>query len=95
MTLAAVCASAATYSLTLYQPATVAGKELKAGDYKLSIEDGKAVIKKGKEMVEAPVKVENGSDKFSATSVRYSDEGGKSVVKEIRLGGTSTKVIFN
>ncbi|MBI5085038.1 MAG: hypothetical protein HZB13_10640 [Acidobacteria bacterium] len=94
LTLAAACASAATYSLTLFQSAAVGGKVLKAGEYKLSIEEGKAVIKQGKESVEVPVKVENGPDKFSVTSVRYTEEGGKSKVKEIRLRGTSTKVIF-
>ncbi len=88
-------ASAATYDVQLFQPSTVEGKELKPGEYKLILENDKAVIKKGKESVEASVKVENGDAKFNSTSVRYVSENGKMKVREIRLGGTNTKVVFN
>jgi hypothetical protein len=57
--------------------------------------DSKVVISKGKETVEAPVKVETGTGKFDSTSVRYSGDGGKLVVQEIRLGGTNTKLVFS
>jgi hypothetical protein len=53
------------------------------------------VIEKGKEKVEAAVKVENVDSKFSTTSVRYTNAEGKMKVTEIRLGGTTTKVVFN
>jgi len=88
-------ASAASYSVTLFQPSVVAGTELKAGEYKLTIDGDKATITKGKEKVEAAVKMETSENKFSATSVRYSDQGGKMKIQEIRLGGTTTKVVFN
>lgn len=95
MTLAVSFASAATYNLQLFQPSTVAGKELKPGEYKLTLDNDKVVIKKGKEVVETTVKAESGDSKFSSTSVRYATENGKMKVQEIRLGGTSTKLIFN
>lgn len=95
LTLAVFTAAAATYNVTLFQPSLVAGKELKPGDYKLILEDGKAIIQKGKERVEATVKVEQGDSKFSSTSVRYAEENGKLKIQEIRLGGTTTKVVFN
>lgn len=95
LTLAVFAASAATYNVTLFQPSLVAGKELKPGDYKLILEDGKAIIEKGKERVEATVKVEQGPSKFSSTSVRYTEENGKLKIQEIRLGGTTTKLVFN
>jgi hypothetical protein len=95
LTFALVCASAATYSVTLFQPSMVAGKELKPGDYKVSIENDKATIMKGKDKVEASVKLETADSKYAATSVRYTDQGGKSKVQEIRLGGTNTRVVFN
>lgn len=94
-TVAMVFASAASYSVTLFQPSMVAGTELKAGEYKLTIDGDKATIVKGKEKVEATVKMESAETKFAATSVRYSDQGGKMKVQEIRLGGTTTKVVFN
>ncbi|MGQ9917155.1 MAG: hypothetical protein ACUVS7_07035 [Bryobacteraceae bacterium] len=95
LTIGLLVASAATYNVTLFQPSVVAGKELRPGDYKLVLEDGKAVIQKGKEKVEATVKIEQGDAKFSSTSVRYVEENGKLKIQEIRLGGTTTKLVFN
>ena len=94
-TVALVFASAASYSVTLFQPSMVSGTELKPGEYKLTIDGGKATITKGKEKVEAAVKMETADSKFTSTSVRYSDQGGKMKVQEIRLGGTTTRVVFN
>jgi hypothetical protein len=95
LTAAMLFASAASYSVTLFQPSMVSGTELKAGEYKLTIDGDKATITKGKEKVEAVVKMESTENKFPATSVRYSDQGGKMKIQEIRLGGTTTKVVFN
>jgi hypothetical protein len=95
LTLALAVASANSFTVTLFQPSTVAGKELKPGDYKVTVDNNKAVIEKGKEKVEAAVKVENTESKFNTTSVRYTNADGKMKVTEIRLGGTNTKVVFN
>ena len=94
-TTAMLFASSASYSVTLFQPSTVAGTELKAGEYKLTIDGDKATITKGKEKVEAAVKMETAESKFASTSIRYADQGGKMKIQEIRLGGTTTKVVFN
>ena len=88
-------AYAKTYSVTLFQPSLVAGVELTPGDYKLDVDDNKAVIRNGKHKVEADVKLEASEDKFSSTSVRYKNGDGKYRLQEIRLGGTKTKVVFN
>jgi hypothetical protein len=45
--------------------------------------------------VEAAAKIETADSKFSSTSVRYTSEGGKMKIQEIRLGGTNQKLIFN
>jgi Ethanolamine utilization protein EutJ (predicted chaperonin) len=87
-----VAASAATkYNVTLFQPSVINGTELKAGDYRVAVEDGKAVFTQGKKTFEAPVKVEDTTDKVSSNTVRYV-EGTK--VQEIRIGGTHTKLVF-
>jgi hypothetical protein len=88
-------ASAATYNVTLFQPSVVAGKDLKAGDYKVTVDGDKAVISMGKQKVEASAKMETADSKFSSTSVRYTTEDGKMKIQEIRLGGTNQKVVFN
>jgi hypothetical protein len=91
----AIASAASSYHFTLFQNSIVAGKELKPGDYKIQLNGDKALIKVGKETVEAAVKVESGTEKFSETSVRFGTDGGKMTVQEIRLGGTSTKLVFN
>jgi hypothetical protein len=100
--LAIVVASAGTapgpgssYRITLLQPSTVKGGDLKAGEYKVSIGSDKATFQLGKINVEAPVKIETGAEKFRNTSVRYITENGKAIISEIRIGGTSTRLIFN
>ena len=91
----AIASAASSYHFAVFQPSFVAGKELKPGEYKIELNGEKAMIKTGKQVVEAPVKVENGTEKFVETSVRYSNTDGKMNVTEIRLGGTNTKLVFS
>jgi predicted secreted protein len=83
------------YKITLLQPSVVKGKELKAGEYRLNLAADKVTIVSGKQSVEVPVKVETAEQKFDTTAIRYTDEGGKPSISEIRLGGTRTKLVFN
>ncbi len=94
MALAAV-ASAKSYSITLLEPSVIGGTELKPGDYTLELKDEKVVIRKGKQMSEAPVKVENSDAKYSTTTVRYNTADGKYRIQEIHLGGTNMKLIVH
>jgi hypothetical protein len=88
----AVCAGK-TYTITLYNPATVGNTELKPGDYKVELVDQNAVIINGKTDTRTPVKVETVKEKFAQTSVRTTVSDGKTRVQEIRLGGTNTKLV--
>ena len=92
-TLALAAASAKTYDVTLFQAATLNGKQLKAGDYKVELAGDKVVLRKSGQSTEAPVKVEQGAQKFSSTSVRYANANGANRIEEIRLGGTNTKLV--
>ena len=92
--LALAVASAATYRVTLDQPSVVKGTELKAGDYRVSVQSDKVTIVNGKQSIEVPVKIETVAQTYDSTAVRYSDQGGKSTISEIRLGGTRTKLVF-
>ena len=91
----AIASAASSYHFSIFQASFVGGKELKPGDYKIELNGDKAMIKVGKQTLEAAVKVENGTEKFSETSVRYATADGKMTVQEIRLGGTSTKLVFS
>ncbi|MBI3208078.1 MAG: hypothetical protein HYZ37_04140 [Candidatus Solibacter usitatus] len=86
--------AAESYRVTLFQPSVIGGKEVKAGEYKISVENNKATMKVGKEVVEAPVKLETVDNKYGSTSVRYRTGEGKNTVEEIRMGNTKTKLVF-
>jgi hypothetical protein len=87
-------AAGKSYTVTLYGPAMVGTTELKAGEYRVEVDNDKAVIKAGKLSKEATVKVEAVDSKFTSTSVRLG-AGEKPQIQEIRLGGTNTKLVFN
>jgi hypothetical protein len=91
----ALAVAAQTHRVTLFQESMINGATLKPGDYKMTLNANKVVIEKGKDRVEAQVSVETADTKFGATSVRYQNGDGKYRVKEIRIGGTSTKLIFD
>lgn len=89
-------ASAKSYSINLFQPALLGTTQLAAGDYRVEVVDQKAVVSSGgKTQCEAPVKVESADNKYSTTTVRFSNADGKLHIQEIHLGGTKTKLVFN
>ena len=86
--------AASSYHVTLYKPTTINGTQLKPGDVKLELQGDKVIVKQGKTTVESNVTVQNGSQKFMDTSVGYDGESSNNQVQEIRLGGTTTKLLF-
>jgi len=90
-----VAYAASSYHVTLYKSTTVNGTELKAGDYKLEIQGNKAVFKQGRTTAESTVRVENGTQKFLSTSVGYEGDSPTNQIQEIRIGGTSVKLLFD
>jgi hypothetical protein len=90
---AVAIASAASQKITLFQPTVINGQALKPGEYRVEVKDNKAVISGGKQTVEVPVRVENGTEKYRSTTVRYENANGQMKVQEIRLGGTTTKLV--
>jgi thiamine pyrophosphokinase len=95
-TLALAVASAAskTYHVTLSEPATVNGTQLKPGDYKVQVEGDKAILTIGKTVIEAPAKVETSDRKYDSTQVSIEKVNNRSTINEIRVGGTNTRIIF-
>ena len=91
----AVASAASSHKITLFQPSLVNGTELKPGDYKVTVQDNKVVISSGKTSVEANIKTETADSKYSSTTVRYTNGDGKYRLQEIRLGGTTTRLVFD
>src|SRR5262249_19250627 len=85
---------ASDYRVTLQKPAVINGTKVKADDYKLELNGGKAVLKSGKTSVAADVSVEDSSAKYNSTSACCVAEDGNYHLQEIRLGGTNKKLIF-
>ena len=88
-------ASAKTYDITLHTPATIGASQLKGGDYKLELKGDRVRLKNGTMVEEFPVQVENESRKFDTTSITTSSQGGTTRIEEIRLGGTTVKLVFS
>jgi hypothetical protein len=94
VTLALSAASAKTFDVTLYQPSVVAGSELQPGAYKLDLNGTRMVLRNGGTSVACDVKVEINERKYTSGSVRYEQNSGKSIVREIRLRGTDMKLML-
>jgi|GEM_PF-666769 len=93
---ASAIAAAATYKVTLPIDVTVDGQPLKAGDYRVDVNNDTAVLQRGKQKIETKVRTENVDKKFGGTSVRYVQANGTQYnVAEISIGGTKTKLVFD
>jgi len=88
----AVASAASSYHVTLFEKSVIGGTQLKPGEYRIEVKDNKAIVKNGKEVASADVRVETADQKFRTTTIRY-DQAGK--VQEIRVGGTATRLVFN
>jgi hypothetical protein len=82
--------AASSYKVNILEDTVVEGKQVKAGDYKISVENNMAVFKHGKDSIEVPAHTEQAPAKFSSTSVKYVDKS----INEIHVGGSTTKIVF-
>ena len=87
----AIASAASGYDVKFWEPVTINGSKLQPGEYRVEVNGGMAVIKRGKTMAEAPVKVENSERKYATNTVRI--EGDR--VSEIGIAGTHTKLVFD
>jgi hypothetical protein len=84
-----------SYTVSLTKANMLGTTELKPGDYKIEVDGDKAVLRQGKTQTESPVKVEESDTKYDNNVVRYVNSAdGKLHIREIRLGGTRTKLVF-
>lgn len=88
---AMIVSAAGSYHFTISRDLTVAGKELKAGDYKVEMKGDTAVLKGGAQAVEVAGHLETEPTKFPTTVVRY---GTDRELHEVNFGGTHTKLIL-
>jgi hypothetical protein len=89
-----VAFAASSYHVTLYQATTVNGTQLKPGEVKVSLQGDKVTLTQGKTSVESNVTVQTGTQKFPVSTVSYNGDSNNNQVQEIRIGGTTTKILF-
>jgi len=87
-------AGAESYQVFL-QSSRTEGADIKAGNYSVDLQDGKAVITHGHQKLEVPVKVENANQKYTSTNVVYASDNGRNSIREIQLRGTTIKLVFS
>jgi hypothetical protein len=92
---AAMLANAATFKLDLTTPSVINGQELAPGEYKVSYNDQNMTVSKGKKTVTAPVHVESVDRKTRATAIDYTKDNDKMVVRQIRIGGSTTTLVLD
>ena len=95
LTLAIATAASNKTSVQITVPTEFGGQVLKPGDYTLELKDNRAILKNGKNVAETEARIETEGKKFSTTAVRYTAGEPNAKLDEIRIGGTTTKVVFS
>jgi len=79
----------------LTEPVIVNGTTLKAGDYRLTVNADKVTFTIDKTSLEIPASIETGQNKYTDNEVEYEHKGNQTTIKQICLGGTKTRLVFN
>ena len=85
-----VASAASTYRVTIPSDTWAGDTQIKAGDYKVTVEGNQAVFTMGKQSVKVAASVETNASKFPDTMLETS--GTK--LNAIDVGGTETKIVF-
>jgi|SRR5581483_4485993 len=88
-----IATAASTYHVRIADPTWVGGTELKPGEYDVKVEGDKITFKQGKKVFQATAKVDTNASKFSDTQMVVKTENGQPRLKELDLGGTTSKVM--
>ena len=91
-----IIASAKSYEVVLSSPAMAGNLELKPGQYKVKVEGSTAKFTDENtfKTYQAPVKIEQASQKFDQTAVNTTNQNGANHIQAIELGGSNTKLEF-
>jgi len=85
-----VFAASKTHKVDIQQDSVIEGKTVKAGEYKLSFENGNAVLQMGKESIQVPAHEETIANKVFSDELTYVDNK----LEAINIAGTTTKIVF-
>ena len=88
-------AASNVFHVNINEKVWIGANQVKPGDYRIEVANGKATLKSGKTVIEAPAKLENSERKFQANSVVEKKVGEKQQVLSIELGGTNQRLVFD
>jgi hypothetical protein len=86
--------TASSYNLNFLNKTEVGSTVFKAGDCKLTVANGKAVITQGKVRAEASVRVETVKEKIPVNTFRLEKMGDRMKLLAIGIGGTKTNIVL-
>jgi hypothetical protein len=90
-----IATAASTYHIKIADSTWVGQSELKPGEYDVKVDAaGKVTFKMGKNVIEAPAKIETSTSKFANTQLDTKTVNGQAQLKELDLGGTASKIVF-
>jgi hypothetical protein len=84
-------AASSTHKVEIQQDSVIEGKTIKAGEYKISMLNGNAVLKMGKETIEVPAHEVTEGNKAFSDELLYKDTNN---LEAITIGGTNTRIVF-
>ena len=88
-------AAAKSYDISVSGTVKAGEAELKPGDYKVKVEGSEAIFTDSHfKSVTVPVKIEKADKKFDTTAVESKQENGVRSMEAIRLGGSTTRLVF-
>jgi hypothetical protein len=85
-----IASAASSYKVTIPSDIWAGDTQLKAGDYKVTVEGDKATFMKGKQTVQVPASVEKATVKTPETTL----ESTGTKLQAIDIGGTTTKIVI-
>jgi hypothetical protein len=90
-------ASAKTYDIVLSDASTVGTAQLRPGEYRVLVEGSKVIFKdnQNRQVAETNAKIVNADKKFEQTAVETKTVAGKTMIEDIRLGGSTTKLVLD
>jgi len=92
---AAGLAAAKSYDISVGGTLKAGETELKPGAYKVKVEGTEATFTDShSKSVTVPVKLEKADKKFDETAVETKEENGVRSMEAIRLGGSTTRIVF-
>jgi hypothetical protein len=89
-----IATAASSYHVRIADSTWVGQNELKPGEYEVKVDGDKVTFKQGKNVFAVAAKVETNTRKFSDTQMDIKTENGQAKLKELDLGGTTSKIVL-